>query len=130
MIVYADDGYIKSRMSVTLQVLTEFKTVFKEDPGLEFNVSKTSILPKGVSVQSAFDVAQTIIQGTPVLTHLSNDVLLTSFCPKGFVGIGVPVGTDAFVQNFVSKTCRTIIDDVENLDSIQDNFEHYQFLRF
>jgi hypothetical protein len=36
------------------------------------------------------------------------DVLLVSFCPEGFVGIGVSIGTDAFAQNFVSKTCRTI----------------------
>ena len=40
------------------------------------------------------------------------------------------IGTDAFVQNFVTKTCRDIIDDVEKLDSIQDGFIHYQFLRF
>ena len=37
----------------------------------------------------------------------------------------VPNGTDAFVQNFVAKTCRDIIDDVEKLDSIQDGFIHY-----
>ena len=40
------------------------------------------------------------------------------------------IGTDAFVRNFVVKTCRTIIDDVEKLDSIQDGFTHYQLLRF
>jgi hypothetical protein len=51
-----------------------------------------------------------------MLAHLSVDVLLASFCPEGFVGIGVPIGTDAFVQNFVAKTCRAIIDDVEKLD--------------
>ena len=67
---------------------------------------------------------------TPTLTHLSGDVLLASFCPEGFVGIGVPIGTDAFVQNFVAKTCRAIIDDVEKLDAIQDGFIHYQLLRF
>ncbi len=42
----------------------------------------------------------------------------------------VSVCTDAFVQKFVAKTCRTIIDDVEKLDSIQDGFIHYQLLRF
>ena len=52
------------------------------------------------------------------------------FCPEGFVGIGVPIGTDAFVQNPVAKTCRAIIDDVETLDAIQDGFIHYQLLRF
>ena len=42
----------------------------------------------------------------------------------------MPIGTDAFVQNFVAKTCRDIIDDVEKLDSIQDGFIHFQILRF
>jgi hypothetical protein len=57
-------------------------TVLKADAGLELNVSKTSILPsKGVAAQSAFDMAQTIMQATPTLAHLSNDVLLDSFCP-------------------------------------------------
>ncbi len=38
-------------------------------------------------------------------------------------------GTDAFVRNFVAKTCRTITDDVEKLDPIQDDFIHDQLLR-
>jgi hypothetical protein len=28
----------------------------------------------------------------------------------------VPIGTDTFVRNFVAKTCRNIIDDVEKLN--------------
>ena len=115
---------------MALQVLAELKHVLKQDAGLELNVSETSILPKGVTAQAAFDVAQNIIQATPTLTHLSGDVLLASFCPEVFVGIGVPIGTDALVQNFVAKTCRAIIDDVEKLESIQDGFIHYQLLRF
>jgi len=31
---------------VALQVLAELKAVFKEDAGLELNVSKTSMLPR------------------------------------------------------------------------------------
>jgi hypothetical protein len=42
----------------------------------------------------------------------------------------VPIGTDTFVRNFVDKTCRSIIDDVEKLDGIQDGFVHYQLFRF
>ena len=64
-------------MSVALRVLAELKLVFKEDAGLELNVGKTSVLPKGVSQQAAFDAAQNIIQATPTLTHLSGDMLLT-----------------------------------------------------
>jgi hypothetical protein len=59
--------------------LAELKDVFKADAGLELNVSKTSILPKGVTVQTSFDMARTIMQATPTITHLSNDVLLDSF---------------------------------------------------
>jgi hypothetical protein len=71
-IAYADDGYIKPKLSIALQVLTELKAVFKTDAGLELNVSKTSILTKGVTAQVVFDMAQTIIQATSNLTHLRN----------------------------------------------------------
>jgi hypothetical protein len=65
-------------------------------------------------------MAETIIQTTPNLAHLRNDFVLDSFCPEGFIGIGVSMATDSFVQSFVAKKCRDIIDDVEKLDSIQD----------
>jgi hypothetical protein len=42
----------------------------------------------------------------------------------------VPIGSDVFVQSFVSKKCRDIIDDVEKLDAIQDGFIHFQLIRF
>ncbi len=90
-------------MSVALQVLAELKYVLKQDAGLELNVSKTSILPKGVTAQAAFDVAQNIIQATPTLAHLSGDVLLASFCPKTFVGIGVPIVDFSVTFNDVTK---------------------------
>jgi hypothetical protein len=48
-VAYADDGYIKGKLSVVLQVLAELNRVFKEDAGLERNVSKTSILPQGTT---------------------------------------------------------------------------------
>ncbi len=104
-IAYTDDGYIKVKLSVTLQVLAELNRVLKEDGGLELNVSKTSILLKGTTHQAVIDVEHIIITVSPALTQLSGDVSLTSFCPEGFVGNGVSIGTDDFVQNFVAKTC-------------------------
>jgi hypothetical protein len=47
--------------------------------GLELNVAKTSILPKGTTAQAVFDMAQTIIQATASLAHLRNDFLVDSF---------------------------------------------------
>jgi hypothetical protein len=55
-VAYADDGCIKAKLSVALQVLAELKRSFKEDAGLELNIHNTSVLPKGVSQQAAFDV--------------------------------------------------------------------------
>jgi hypothetical protein len=40
------------------------------------------------------------------------------------------IGTDAFVQNFIAKTCRAIIDDVEKLDAFQDGYTHLQLHKF
>ena len=52
MVVCEDDGYIKTKLSVVFQVLTELKRVLKEDDDLdnkqnylELNVTKTSVLP-------------------------------------------------------------------------------------
>jgi len=75
-------------------------------------------------------VAHTFIDTTPQLTQLSGEVSLDSFRPNDFVGIGVPIRTDAFVRQFVANTCRDIIEDVEKLDAIEDSFIHYQLLRF
>jgi hypothetical protein len=42
----------------------------------------------------------------------------------------VSIGTDTFVSQFVGKTCRDIIEDVEKIDVIEDVFIHFQLLRF
>jgi hypothetical protein len=68
-VAYADDGYIKAKLSVALQVLAELKAVFREDAGMELNVSKTVILPpKGITHQAAFDAAHNILTTSPALT--------------------------------------------------------------
>ena len=59
--LWTRNGYIKSKLRVSIQVLVELKRVLKEDAGLELNVSKTSVLPKGVTHQATFDVEHNII---------------------------------------------------------------------
>ncbi len=78
-VAYADDGYIKGKLSVALQVLAELKGVLKEDAGLELNIAKTSILPKETTHQAVFDVAHSIIAASPALNQLSNDISKDSF---------------------------------------------------
>jgi hypothetical protein len=45
-VAHADDGYIKAKLSVALEVLSDIKQVLKEDAGLALN-DKTQILVKG-----------------------------------------------------------------------------------
>ncbi len=127
---YADDGYIKGKLSVVLQVLAELKRVLKEDAGLEVNIPKTAVLSKVITQQTLFDVAHVFINNSPQLIHLSGELSLDSFRHDGFVGIGVPIVTDNFVRQFVAKKCRDIIEDVEKVDVIEDSFIHFQVLRF
>ena len=98
--------------------------------GLELNISKTAVLSKAITQQTLFDVAHVFINTSPQLIHLSGELCLDSFRPDDFVGIGVPIGTDNFVRQFVAKKCRDIIEDVEKLDVIEDSFIHFQLLRF
>ena len=107
-------------------MLDELQRVLKEDAGLELNISKTAILSKDITQQSLFDVAHAFINTTQQLTQLSGELSLDSFRPDGFVVIGVPIGTDNFIRQFVAKKCSDIIDDVEKLEAII----HYQLLRF
>ena len=46
-VAYADDGYIKAKLSVALQVLAELKRILKEDAGLELNVFGDLRPPQG-----------------------------------------------------------------------------------
>ena len=75
-------------------------------------------------------MTHSFIDNSPQLTQLSGELSLDSFRPDGFVGIGVPIGNDNFVRQFVARKCRDIIEDVEKLDAIEDSFVHYQLLRF
>jgi hypothetical protein len=75
-------------------------------------------------------VTHGFINDTPQLTHLNVEVSLDSFLPDGFVGIGVPIDTDTYVRQFVAKTFTDINEDVEKLDVIEDDFIHFQLLRF
>ena len=126
----AFDGYIKAKLSVALEILSDGRTLrrFWDDAGLDVNVFKTQILVKGITADVPHKAAHDIIANTP--SHFSPMLTLGRFTAEGYEGLGVPLGTDAFVQRFVKDKCLAIMDDVDKLDSVQDGFVHYQLLRF
>ncbi len=61
-VAYAYDGYIKAKLSVALEVLSDLKHVLKEDAGFSLNFdstqkSKTKFLVKGISAAESHAVA-------------------------------------------------------------------------
>ena len=128
-VAYADDGYIKAKLSVNLEVLSDIKQVLKEDAGLALN-DKTKILIKGISAADAHAAAQRLLIADPSLAHLSPLLSPASFVVDGYIGLGVPIGTDAFIQHFVKDKCQAIMEDVDKLENIQDGFIRYQLIRF
>jgi hypothetical protein len=42
----------------------------------------------------------------PSLAHLGPLLAAKAFVDDGYIGLGVPIGTDAFVQHFVKKSIR------------------------
>ena len=101
-----------------------------DDAGLDLNMFKTQILVKNVTVEAAWTSAQGFISADPHLTPLKDMITSSSFTADGYVGVGVPLGTDAFVQKFVYEKCLQVIGDVAKLDPIADGFVHYQLIRF
>jgi hypothetical protein len=110
-------------------VLSDIKQVLKEDAGLALN-DKTKILVKGISAADEHAAAQRLLIADPSLAHLSPPLSPASFVVDGYIGLGVPIGTDALFQHFVKDKCQAIMEDVDKLDNIQDGFIHYQLIRF
>jgi hypothetical protein len=75
-VAYADDGYIKAKLSVALEVLSDVKHVLKEDAGLDLNSDKTKILVKGISAADTHSAASP--SRTSVPCSLPRLLLLTA----------------------------------------------------
>ena len=93
------------------------KHVLKEDAGLALNFDKTKILVKGISEADAHAAAQRMLAADPSLAHLSASLSPASFVVDGYIGRGVPIGTDAFIQHFVKDKSEAIMEDVDKLDN-------------
>jgi hypothetical protein len=87
---YADDGYIKTKLSVALEVISDIKQVLKEDAGLALN-DKTKILVKGISEADAHAASQRLFIADPSLVHLSPLLSPASFEVDCYIGLGAPI---------------------------------------
>jgi hypothetical protein len=91
-VAYADDGYIKAKLSVNLEVLSDIKQVLKEDAGLALN-DKTKILIKGISAADAHAAAQRLLIANLFLAHLSPLLSTASCAVDCYIVLEVPTVT-------------------------------------
>jgi hypothetical protein len=91
-VAYADDGYIKAKLSVNLEVLSVIKQVLKEDAGLALN-DKTKILIKGISAADAHAAAQRLLIANLFLAHLSPLLSPASCVVDCYIVLEVPMVT-------------------------------------
>ena len=103
--------------------------LLKEDDGFDLNFDKTKILVKGISTADAHAAAQRMLNADPSLTHISPLLSPASFVVDCYIGLGVLIWTDAFIQHFVKDKCG-YYGGCRQLDNIQDGFIYYQLLRF
>jgi hypothetical protein len=128
-VTYADNGYIKAKLSLRSRCSRTSSTFSVK------TLAWTSIIRPRFSSRVSRLPRRTLPHSTCSLlippSHTSVPLLApTAFVDDIYIGLGVPIGTDAFVQHFVKKKCQEIMDDVDKLDNIQDGFIHYQLVRF
>jgi hypothetical protein len=72
-VAFADDGYINGEIKACLLILAELKQAFKEDCGLELQLSKCKLYIKGMSLIDARQLVRdlsTIVRVAQALTAL------------------------------------------------------------
>ena len=50
------------------------------------------------------------------------------FTTTGIEVLGTPIGTDAYIKDFVAKNSIKIMKDVEKLEPLTDGFTHFQLV--
>jgi hypothetical protein len=86
-VAYADDGCIKAKLSIALEVLSDIQHALKENAGLALNFDKTKILVKGISAADAHAAAQRMLNADPSLAHLRPLLSPASFVVDGYIAL-------------------------------------------
>ena len=71
-----------------------------------------------------------MLTADPSLAHLGPLLAPKAFVDDGHIDLGVPIGTDAFIQHFVKKKCQEIMEDADKLGNNQGCVIRYQLIRF
>jgi hypothetical protein len=126
----ADDGNIIGCLSQALKLTAASKPVFKSDGNLDFNMGKTMMLGKGPSGRHVYQRVQYVLQNDPELKGIKNDFTPDMFSVQGIAVLGTPLGTEAFIKDFVTHICIKIARNVEKFEPITDGFVFHHLIKF
>ena len=92
-------------------------------------MGKTEFLAKGPSDRHVYERAQYFLQNDPDLQSIVNDFTPDMFTTTGIEVLGTPIGTDAYIKDFVAQNSIKIMKDVEKLEPLTDAFAHFQLIK-
>ena len=125
-----DNVFILDRLSAALSCATEMKKTLKTDLDMDLNVPKFNVFfpDPSFSLETARSALDLAVRADPSLADLA--AMGAGVSTDGMRVAGVPVGVDAWVQNFVAKKARSVISNVAKLDVVSDGLIHIQLLNF
>ena len=80
-------------------------------------------------IGSAFCLSQEKKEEQPRLQGIAYDSNPEMFKVTGIEVLGTPIGTDAYIQDFVAQNSIKIMRDVEKLEPLTDGFTHFQLVQ-
>jgi hypothetical protein len=91
-------------------------------------MGKTKILTKGPTARRVYERAKYVLQN--VLQGIANDFSPDMFSVQDIEVLGTPLGTDAYIKDFVAHNCIKISSIVQKFEPITDSFVFVQLVKF
>jgi hypothetical protein len=119
-----------------LLILAELKQAFKEDRGLELQLSKCKLYIKGMSLSDARQLVRDTIEHEPRLRaiydmlQVHEDQSKNVIQVEGITCVGVPIGSPDFVTAFVKTKTSAMVDDVRKLRVLSGPLTHTRLVKF
>jgi hypothetical protein len=123
-VAFADDGFVYDSLSFALHIWVKSSHAFKNDANLAMQLDKCKLyVQENFTREEARAKVLQIIDGDDALSSLRpliakvdgpNDVIQVD----GIKGVGVPIGSPDFIQQFVATKAREIIRDVEKVQVV------------
>jgi hypothetical protein len=119
------------KLPQVLRVAADSQSHFAMTPTLDLQPAKFNIQVKGVSHEHARELIEKCIDSEDYLTCLRPllDDAFGCIQADGLRVAGVPIGSEAFITNYVRSKALDIVQDVDKLDIMKDPLTKYRFLK-